>query len=173
MSEDVKKAISTLEVETGNKPVPMRGTAVLWPTCSHLWEEIMVDIENFHQIDETYEIVVSSEKEMQDLTIDLYKSDDVALWKVHAKFPYFMSRDQIKYKIVYFTIDDARHRIKDKTGNETSMAIEDLKRFIRKKYRGRVHDYPSSEIPDLLIHAGDNEYQTEEIRKTSEKLRSR
>ena len=173
LSDEVKKKISTLEVETDNKPVPMKGTAVLWPTCSHIWEEIMLDIESFHRIDETFELVASSEKEMQDLTTELYKSDDVALWKVHAKFPYFMSRNQVKYKIVYFTIDDARHRIKNKTGNEISMAIEDLKSFIRKKYRGKVHDYPSNGQPDLLIHAGDNEYQTEEIRKTSEEFRGK
>lgn len=171
LSDDVKKKISTLEIDSDNKPVPMKGTAVLWPTCSHLWEEILSDIERFHKIDETYVLTAKSEREMQDLTVDLYRSDDVALWKVHAKFPYFISREEIKYKVVYFTIDDARHRIKNKTGNEISMAIEDLKSYIRKKYRPRVPDYPANGQPDLLIHAGDNEYQTEEIRKTAEEFR--
>ena len=173
LSDEVKAKISNLVIETDNKPVPMKGTAVLWPTCSHLWEEILEDIQSFHNIDETYELSVNSEKEMQDLTVDLYKSDDVALWKVQAKFPYFMSREEIKYKIVYFTINDARHRIKNKTGNEISMAIEDLKSYIRKKYRPRVSDYPANGQPDLLIHAGDNEYQTEAIRKTSEDFRGK
>ena len=171
LSDDVKKNISSLEVETDNLPVPMKGTAVLWPTCSHLWEEISQDIQNFHNIEKTYVLTARNEKEMQELTVDLYRSDDVALWKVQAKFPYFMSREEQKYKVIYFTIDDARHRIKNKTGNEISMAIEDLKSYIRKKYRPRVPDYPTNGQPDLLIHAGDNEYQTEEIRKTAEQFR--
>ena len=135
------------------------------------WDEITQDIQSFHNIEKTYVLAARNEKEMQELTVDLYRSDDVALWKVQAKFPYFMSREEQKYKVIYFTIDDARHRIKNKTGNEISMAIEDLKSYIRKKYRPRVPDYPTNGQPDLLIHAGDNEYQTEEIRKTAENFK--
>ena len=135
------------------------------------WDEITQDIQSFHNIEKTYVLAARNEKEMQELTVDLYRSDDVALWKVQAKFPYFMSREAQKYKVIYFTIDDARHRIKNKTGNEISMAIEDLKSYIRKKYRPRVPDYPTNGQPDLLIHAGDNEYQTEEIRKTAENFK--
>ncbi len=173
LSKEVIDKITNLTVDTDVTPIPMKGTAILWPTCRHLWDQIVEDIKKFHVIDATSVLQVTSEEEMKSLTVELYKSDDVADWKVEAKFPYFMSRNPIEYLAVYFTIDDARHRIKNKTGNEISMAIEDLKSYVRKKYRGAVPDYPSSGQPDLIIHAGDNEYQTTEIRNTVEKFKEK
>jgi hypothetical protein len=166
LSPEVIRKISSLNIASDSTPIPMQGTAILWPTSKHVWDEILDDIKKFHTVDSTRIMKVSSFEHMRDLTVDLYKSDDVAQWKVEAKFPYFMSRETVEYLAIYFTIDDARHRIKNKTGNEISMAIEDLKSYIRKKYRGKIHDYPTSGQPDLLIHAGDNEYQTSEIRNT-------
>jgi len=72
----------------------------------------------------------------------------------------------MKFLVLEFDIEDARHRIKRKTGNEISMAIEDLKSYIRKTFRPIVANYPANGQPDLIIHAGDNEYQTSEILKT-------
>ena len=172
IDDNIAKNISSLKISTDTNPVPMKGTAILWPTCKHLWEEILEDIKSFHTVSDTFTLSAKSEDDMKNLTKELYKSDDVALWKVEAKFPYFMSRKDLDYLAIYFTIDDARHRIKSKTGNEISMAIEDLKSFIRKKYRPLVKDYPQNGQPDLIIHAGDNEYQTSEIRATSEKYRA-
>jgi hypothetical protein len=168
LSPDVIEKISNLVIASDSAPISMMGTAILWPTAKHVWNEMLDDIKQFHTVETTKVMKVSSFEHMRDLTVDLYKSDDVAQWKVEAKFPYFMSRDSVEYLAVYFTIDDARHRIKNKTGNEISMAIEDLKSHIRKKYRGKIHDYPANGQPDLLIHAGDNEYQTKEIRRTVE-----
>ena len=168
LSKEVIDKITNLTVDTDVTPIPMKGTAIFWPTSRHIWDEMLDDIKKFHTVEETKIMSVASFEQMKELTVDLYKSDDVAQWKVEAKFPYFMSRDPIEYLAIYFTINDARHRIKNKTGNEISMAIEDLKSYIRKKYREKVHDYPKNGQPDLLIHAGDNEYQTVEIRKTVE-----
>ena len=171
LSRSVIEKITSLKVDTDTTPIPMLGTAILWPTCRHLWENILEDIKSFHGINQVQVLKAETEQDMKDLTVDLYKSDDVAAWKVEAKFPYFMSRDSMEYCAIYFTIDDARHRIKNKTGNEISMAIEDLKSFLRKKYRPMIPDYPKNGQPDLIIHAGDNEYQTTEIRKSVEKFK--
>ena len=85
------------------------------------------DIKKFHVIDATSVLQATSEEEMKSLTVDLYKSDDVADWKVEAKFPYFMSRNPIEYLAVYFPIDHARHRIITKTGKEISMATKQIR----------------------------------------------
>ena len=175
LSQEVIEKITSLTVHTDVTPIPMKGTAILWPTSRHLWDQIIEDIKKFHVIDETSVLQTTSEEEMKSLTVELYKSDDVADWKVEAKFPHFMSTNPIEYLAVYFTIDDTRHRIKNKTGNEISMAIEDLKSYVRNKYRdeiARVHRTIDGQ-PDLIIHAGDNEYQTTEIRKTVEKFKEK
>ena len=52
------------------------------------------------------------------------------------------------------------------------MAIEDLKSYIRSNYRRRISNYPQDGTPDLLIHAGDNEYQTEEILNTLKRFKT-
>ena len=157
--------IVNLDMETDKEKIPMSGAAVFWPTCKSLWPEMLEDVKSFHQVEKIIKVKCSKESTMQSMIVDFYKSDDVALWKVEAKFPYCSETDW-DFLVVKFNIEDARHRIKRKTGNEISMAIEDLKSYIRKKYRPRVKNYPSSGTPDLLIHAGDNEYQTKEILET-------
>jgi hypothetical protein len=166
ISQDKIKKFINLKIETDTKPIPMSAAAILWPTCEQLWPDIIEDIKIFHDIESIKILVPNSEAHVKQLTIDLYRSDDVALWKVKAKFPYFLESSSPKFCSIFFTIKDARHRIKNKTGNEISMAIEDLKSHIRKKYRPLVKNYPTSGQPDLLIHAGDNEYQTKEIKST-------
>ena len=170
VSDEAVKKFVGLKIDSDATPVPMSGAAILWPTCEHLWEDIINDIKKFHNIDQIQVMTPKTHDELKELTVDLYKSDDVALWKVHAKFPYFLEKVEPKFCSIFFTIKDARHRIKSKTGNEISMAIEDLKSYVRKKYRPLVKNYPSDGQPDLLIHAGDNEYQTGEIKLTVQKF---
>jgi len=168
---DIEKIIS-LNIPTDQEKIPMTGAAVFWPTSYNLWPEMLAEVKRFHEIKKVSEIDCEDEKTHQSMILDFYKSDDVAPWKVEAKFPYCSSSPR-KFLVVEFNIKDARHRIKGKTGNEISMAIEDLKGYIRSNYRSRVVNYPTSGTPDLLIHAGDNEYQTGEILKTLERFKDK
>jgi len=164
---DVEKIVN-LQIPTDQEKIPMVGAAVFWPPCYSLWPEMLEEVKRFHEVKRVLEIDCKDEKTLHSMIVDFYKSDDVAAWKVEAKFPYCVNAPK-KFLVIEFNIADARHRIKGKTGNEISMAIEDLKGYIRSNYKSRVPNYPSGG-PDLLIHSGDNEYQTGEILKTLERF---
>ena len=170
-TDDVEKFVN-LNIPTDQEKSPMTGAAVFWPTSYNLWPEMLAEVKRFHKVEKVLEVNCKDESTHQSMILDFYKSDDVAPWKVEAKFPY-CSNSPRKFLVVKFNIEDARHRIKGKTGNEISMAIEDLKGYIRSNYRPRVANYPTSGTPDLLIHAGDNEYQTREILKTLERFKDK
>jgi len=168
---EVEKFVN-LNIPTDQEKIPMTGAAVFWPTCYSLWPEMLEEVKRFHKVKKVLEIDCKDESTHQSMILDFYKSDDVAPWKVEAKFPY-CSQAPRKFLLIEFNIEDARHRIKGKTGNEISMAIEDLKGYVRSNYRSRVPNYPTNGTPDLLIHAGDNEYQTGEILKTPERFKDK
>ena len=167
---DIEK-FSNLKLDSDIEKVPMRGAAVFWPPSNHLWSELLDEVKRFHEILNITEIECLTEKTLQDITLELYESDDVAIHKVLAKFPYYKDIPW-KFLVVEFNIEDARHRKKRKTGNDISMAIEDLKGHIRSTYKSRISNYPSNNTPDLLIHGGDNESMTEEMLKVVEKFRN-
>ena len=168
-AHDIEK-FSNLKLSSDIEKVPMRGAAVFWPPSNHLWKDLISEIKRFHEITNATEIECFSEKALQDITLELYKSDDVATHKVVAKFPYYKSVPW-KFLLVEFNIEDARHRKKRSTGDDVSMAIEDLKGYIRSTYKSKIPNYPSSNTPDLLIHGGDNEHMAAEMLKVIEIFR--
>ena len=165
IGEDVIEKFADLELPTDVEKIPMNGASVFWPMRHDHWLNMLEDLKNLHTVEKITEETCTSRDVLHEMIVDFYKSDDVAPWKVEAKFPY-CDNVPMKFLVSEFCIDDARHRIKRKTGNEISMAIEDLKSYVRKKYRPIVKNYPSNGQPDLIIHAGDNEYQTSEILET-------
>jgi len=170
-AETIEK-FADLELATDTEKIPMKGAAVFWPMSHELWEEMLEDLKGFHEVKKITVATCSNREDLHAMIIDFYKSDDVALWKVEAKFPY-CDNVPMKFMVLEFAIEDARHRIKRKTGNEISMAIEDLKSFIRSTYRRKISNYPSNGTPDLIIHAGDNEYQTAEILETLNRFKDK
>ena len=162
--EEIEK-FADLKLSTDIEKAPMKGASVFWPMSYDQWPLMLEELKKFHNVTKKTEITCSSRDVLHEMIVDFYKSDDVASWKVEAKFPY-CENVPMKFLVLEFDIEDARHRIKRKTGNEISMAIEDLKSYIRKTFRPIVKNYPSNGQPDLIIHAGDNEYQTTEILNT-------
>tara|TARA_R110002020_G_scaffold59538_4_gene162248 strand:+ start:4150 stop:5112 length:963 start_codon:yes stop_codon:yes gene_type:complete len=168
-AKDIENFVD-LKLESDVEKHPMKGAAILWPPSNHLWGELLDEIRNFHNILDITEIECTTEEVLQKMTLEFYKSDNVATYKVEAKFPHYRVAPW-KFLFVEFDIEDARHRKKRATGEDISMAIEDLKSHIRSNYRGKIPNYPRNGSPDLIIHGGDNEYMTSEMLKVVEMFR--
>jgi len=162
---DVKRKILGQKLKNDTEKIPMDAVAVIWSPAANFFGNIVNDVSHFHSVYEVRILATDSTSVMHSLILELYESDDVARWKVEKKFS-FCDAAGLSIGVIRFNIDDARHRIKRKTGNDISMEIEDLKSFLRKKYRPVIPSYPVSGNPDIIVHAGDNEFQTNAILKT-------
>lgn len=162
---ETKKSILEQKLKNDTEKIPMDAVAVIWSPAASFFGNIINDVSQFHSVYEVRTLATNSTEIMHSLILELYESDDVARWKVEKKFS-FCDASGLGVGAIRFNIEDARHRIKRKTGNDISMEIEDLKSFLRKKYRSLIPSYPISGNPDIIVHAGDNEFQTNAILET-------
>ena len=89
----------------------------------------------------------------------IYAIDDIAKWKIDKKLEYMKEYDPECVE-VNIQFDDPEYRIKKSTGLLISMRGERLKKAIREKYKSRINNY----FFDIIIHIGDNVYQSEYMR---------
>ena len=149
--------------------IPLHAMAVVWSPALRFFLEIVDDFQQFYTVEKLSILECTSQEVMHKLIYELYESDDVAKWKVKSKFNH-CDRAGHGLAVIKFKINDAKYRIKKATGNDISMEVEDLKRFIRNKYKGKMKEYPKDGQPDLIIHACDNEYQSKAMKNTIEKF---
>ena len=136
----------------------------LWSSSQHLHDEIEKDIASLHTIisSKTYEL---TDEQHLDVVRGIYACDDISPEKIEIKLSHMQTpKKVIRYLLVDFA--DPAYRTKRMTGKPLSVTGEDLKSFIRPRYRARTPNY----FPDTIIHTCDNEEQTEHVMKLFEEL---
>jgi hypothetical protein len=142
----------------------MKFAITLWSPAQVSFDLITWDIGAKHKVLSITDYVLTDEDHAK-LVRNIYSCDDVSPDKIEIKLGYMkLMRPRIRYLIVDF--EDPRFREKKMTGKPLSMTGEDLKTEIRNKYRRSILNY----FPDVIIHACDNQEQTDFVMNLFEEL---
>ncbi len=134
----------------------------LWHPAKPYWEEITKHLAMFGEVREVRDFCFN-EAEYKYYTYGIYYVDDIEKWKIDKKISVMHADDADKYYLrmvaIYITTPD--FRLKGKTGNTLSKRGELIKALIRKAYKGMIPNY----FHDVIMHIGDNFYQSKYIYK--------
>ena len=138
-------------------------SGVLWSPALPFKDEILKDISNSFNVTEVREIEFDNRLNYENFVFAMYHIDDIAKWKVIKKLEY-MSKYPTKACIFLFETCNPQYRKKARNNQAISVAIETIKKQVRRKYASRLENY----FHDILLHMGDNEQHTDFMEKLYE-----
>jgi hypothetical protein len=138
-------------------------SGVLWSPALPFKDEILEDIANSFNVTEVREIEFDNRLNYENFVFAMYHIDDIAKWKVIKKLEY-MSKYPTKACIFSFETCNPQYRKKTRNNQAISVAIETIKKQVRRKYASRLENY----FHDILLHMGDNEQHTDYMEKLYE-----
>ena len=152
-------------VETGAellRRVQVPFSCVIWAPAADLADRILEDLSFFGTVTSVkrYDYAPG---EYQSIVRAVYSIDDIEKWKIEKKLSY-MKNYKPSLVAVDLTIPDPAYRIKAATGLPLSTVGERIKRAIRSKYKKEIKEY----FFDIILHIGDNMYQSEYMRDVFE-----
>lgn len=138
-------------------------TALLWSPTEKYFDSISSDIGRAFKIRKN-EILEFNNINHEAFVKAVYKTDDIADWKVEKKLEYMKlnvpDKEMNKIQYIEFYVDTPAFRLKSMNSKTISTKIEQLKQGIRQKYMIHMDNY----FHDIIIHIGDNEEQNKEIK---------
>jgi len=138
---------------------------ILWPPMKNYFSEIEKSISQEYRVLNSY--TKSVESNLKESIFDIYKSDNIEDWKIEKKIEGFENYSK-EIRIIEIEIPNPRFRRKSSTNQDISREVEAIKRKYRNKYKHIIPNY----FKDTIIHIGDNYYQTKEIAKSLDKLKT-
>ena len=142
--------------------------AVIWSPI----QDYFNDVEDYISKIEECKIISSLDINFNDLaefkqfTSDVYKSDDIADWKVDYKFKMFVNYRPV-VRIIYIEIPFPKYRKKDMNNHDISTEVERIKKLVRDEFKDKIEGY----FPDVIIHIGDNFEHNRVINKVVDQTR--
>lgn len=152
-------------VETGEtllRQVQVPFSCVIWAPAAGMADRIVKDLGFFGTVSNVKRFSYRP-GEYQNVVRVIYAIDDIERWKIEKKLSY-MKNYKPELVSVDLTIPDPAYRIKGATGLPLSTVGERIKRAIRSKYKAEIKDY----FFDIILHIGDNMYQSEYMRDVFE-----
>lgn len=125
----------------------------IWSPMQSYFNEVEEYIEKIKEckIKKTLNMSFDNIDEFKKFTFDIYKSDDIADWKVERKFDMFVKYNPI-VKIIWIEIPFPKYRKKDLNNHDISTEVERIKKMIRNEYKQKIDGY----FHDVIAHIGDN-----------------
>ena len=152
-------------VETGDllmRRVQVPFSCVIWSPAADMADRIVKDLEFFGKVSDVKRYTYQP-GEYQNVVRAIYAIDDIEKWKIEKKLSYMKSYSP-ELVSVNLTLEDPAYRVKAATNLPLSTVGERIKRCIRAKYKTEVKDY----FFDIILHIGDNMYQSEYMRDVFE-----
>ena len=156
-TEEIYKIIN--KYKSVNKKVNNRFFCIIWSPAYDYAEEIIKDIS-------VYGIVGNIKKynystgEYDNIVRAVYAIDDIEKWKIEKKVEH-MRNYKPKLTVLELSFQNPEYRLKTSTGLLISKNAERVKKAIRTKYKEKISDY----YFDIILHIGDNIYQSNYMRK--------
>lgn len=134
---------------------------IVWPPAMSHFDQIIKELDK--KFDLISQLILDLNKDsFQAFLYEIYETDDIAFWKIGAKLAamegFLSAQNQIG--IVYIDILNPRYRRKGK-GGIISQEVEESKKIIRGLIAPQIDNY----FYDIILHIGDNYYQSHEIHK--------
>ena len=133
-------------------------SCVIWSPAVPYMKDIMKDLSVYGTITEVRRYRYKKE-EYKNIVRAIYAVDDIENWKIEKKLDY-MAEYEPELVAADLLIQSPIFRIKKKTGLPLSVLGERIKKTIRGKYKNFLSDY----FFDIILHIGDNIYQSEYMR---------
>lgn len=155
-AEEIKVINSKTKVllESSLKPF----SCVIWSPAVPYAEEILEDLNYYGKVVTAKKYTYKPE-EYNNVVRAIYAIDDIEKWKIDKKLEY-MKPYSPELLAVDLLFEDPEFRIKSKTGLPLSKRGERTKKAIRAKYSRYISNY----FFDIVMHIGDNQYQSEYMR---------
>lgn len=133
-------------------------SAVLWSPVGDFFENITEELSELVEIMEVRDMEFPDFRQYEDMVWKIYSADDIAPWKIEKKLEYM--REYIpRLRVIRFQVQKLYYRLKSETHLPLSVALERIKRIIRKRYEEKVNPYHY----DIIIHITDNYHQSSMI----------
>lgn len=155
-SDEVDRIVAKYQtiMQAVNKPF----SCILWSPAKEFKDEIINDLEIYGDVISVKDYRFSKE-EYKNTVRAVYAIDDIEKWKIEKKLEH-MEKYSPECVAVDLRFSNPEYRIKRATGLLLSKRGERVKKTIRDKYRTRIDDY----FFDIIIHIGDNIYQSDYMR---------
>ncbi|PTY40507.1 hypothetical protein [Brachyspira hampsonii] len=142
--------------------------AVIWSPIQDYFNDVETYISKIEEckIISSLDISFNNLNEFKQFTSDVYKSDDIADWKVDYKFKMFVNYKPI-VRIIYIEIPFPKYRKKDLNNHDISTEVERIKSLVRDEFKDKIDGY----FPDVIIHIGDNFEHNRVINKVVDQTR--
>lgn len=140
---------------------------IIWGAGIEYKNQIMSDIEkhgNIKKINLLKEIDFENAIEFENFVRGIYHIDDIEEWKITKKIK-SMKNHPLKVCVISMDVLNPLYRKKIQTGKPISIVMEEVKKIIRSKYKGKIKNY----FYDILLHTADNEEQSIYMKKIIEK----
>ena len=141
-------------LQTVNNPF----SCIIWSPARAFTDEVINDLKIYGEVISVKKYKFGKE-EYINVVRAVYAIDDIEKWKIEKKLEH-MERYSPECVAVDLRFSDPEYRIKKATGLLISKRGERVKRAIRNKYSKRIDNY----FFDIIIHIGDNIYQSEYMR---------
>lgn len=151
---------------------------ILWTPARDCFDDILDDINAY---DESIRIADVkpyrfTPEELQSFIYKLYATDDIAKYKLDLKYSHLLKSMEhggwedglCQILVLKVIIDYPDFRLKPLSALPQSKVTMSLKRYIRDKYKSRVHDY----YYDIIMHLTDNQIQNDDVALILKKINS-
>ena len=139
-----------------------RFACIIWSPAIDMKDEIINDLKIYGDVGEVKEYTYSL-GEYENIVKAIYSIDDIEKWKIEKKISH-MKKYVPRLLYVDLSFKDPEFRIKSSTNLPLSKMCERTKKSLRTKYQNRIDDY----FFDIVMHIGDNIYQSDYMRRVLE-----
>ncbi len=155
--EDIEWVISTGKKLINSVMAPF--SCVIWAPAASLAVSIVKDLSFFGEVQSVKKYTYRPD-EYKNVVRAIYAIDDIEKWKIEKKIDY-MEPHGTSIIAVDLSITNPAYRIKTSSGLPLSTVGEGIKRSVRSKYKSKIDNY----FFDIVLHIGDNIYQSEYMRE--------
>ena len=131
---------------------------VLWPPVYPFFNEICESLNQQYEL-KKYTDYNYSEEDFKETVRSVYKSDDIADWKIEWKIKHMLDFQPKTVRVLEIYTDLPKFRLKRLNNNALSIEGEKIKREYRERYKDRIDNY----VYDIILHTGDNYIQSQMI----------
>ena len=133
-------------------------SCIIWAPAQKVVEEIISDLKVYGNVDSVTSRSFT-QGEYDNIVRIVYSIDDIEKWKIEKKIEHMHGYEPIVTCVDISFIDPA-FRQKSSTGLLISGMAERVKKAIRGKYKDQIENY----FFDIILHIGDNIYQSSFMR---------
>lgn len=127
----------------------MKCVGIIWNCAFEFKEQILRKINEYGKVDSFYCIDLKDNYEV--FLRSIYSFESIAKWKVDKKIEYMRKYPSTLVCIVHFDIDTSQMRYHEKKKHLVYSNLQDLKDFIRDKYKAKLPYY----FFDIIFHCSE------------------